>query len=1291
MNFRLKHKILLFYVIVCTFLLILIGTVLSSRLREEKLGTLYENIHDQLIHIDFALTGFFKQVESDLKNIVITDLVRTRDDGDFTNFLEAEESAFEYEIGETEQGIINIFNNYKESHAYVNSVYMGRENGSFVRSHKRALPTRYDPRTRPWYVLARENPGKVIKTYPYRSVTTNDVNIGIVTTLIDEQNQVYGVVGMDITLENLTKYLEDVHVGREGWIALSNEDGTIIVSRGEEALFKNIKDLGQQGLNVLLDKKEGFTTFTKNSEERYVYFYESPELRWKLAFVMPLEVIDNEISGFVNRIVLILIVSMLLLAAITLFGIQKFVITPLKKLEDHTNYIKRTGDLDKDIVLRSGDELEFLARSCNEMAASIKKTNEALVISETELKMHREHLEELVKERTNELTTINKKLKEENTLRERIEKTLKINEERLEALLELNNMKRASEEDLMTFTLEECIRLTQSRVGYLHFYNEDKKTLDLSLWSKDVLKECEWEKAQHYPLDEAGVWANCIRLRQPVIHNDYQNLLDRKGYPEGHFLVKSHMSVPVFDGDKIIAVLGVGNKEENYNESDARQVSLFMIAMWDILQRKRTADMLLQREKRLRTYYREIAGLAKRRTPAYPSLKTAFQEVTEASSKAMDVQRVSIWLCNEARSAVTCLDLFDAGSNSHFQGYELRVVDCPNYFNTLRKEGLISASNARIDQRIEEVFDMPLTPKDVTSRLDASIMLGGHIEGILCFEHVGTVREWNIEEENFARAIADFTSLNIEENHKIRAEKDLRNRMTWAEGLQEAGQVLAGCNNIKELTEIAALAPVKYLNLRMAIIKTASSNDNIASLICSNPDQEDLLSECKCPSDVLNNKKANIIPDVMTDPPYPECPVIATKGGYKSCATFPIIIEDECIAALSVRSFSKGPRAAVLQTLPLLEVFCRHVGYVWQRLLAEEKLNKAFHETAEARDQIEGILKSVADGLIVTDINNRVILMNKAAEDLLRVRFRDAVNQPIEFAIQDKTLKDRLTKTLVKGKMDYQFDFEMPAQDSDHNQIMCARTSGIQDNQGKHNGTVTIIRDVTKEREVDRMKTEFLSTAAHEVRAPLTSIQGFSEILINQNNLRKKDREKFLKYIHDQSVNLGKMINDLLDISRIESGVGTSLNRVPCNMGQIIRDIVSRFEVSSSKHSFDIDLPNESIQIKADKNKLEQILWNLLSNAMKYSPDGGTIAVTGQLSETSYQISVEDKGIGMTTKEVDRIFDKFYRANPDNKEIPGTGLGMNIVKHLVEAHRGNIRIESKIDEGTSVTFTISNS
>jgi len=345
----------------------------------------------------------------------------------------------------------------------------------------------------------------------------------------------------------------------------------------------------------------------------------------------------------------------------------------------------------------------------------------------------------------------------------------------------------------------------------------------------------------------------------------------------------------------------------------------------------------------------------------------------------------------------------------------------------------------------------------------------------------------------------------------------------------------------------------------------------------------------------------------------------------------------------------------------------------------------------------------VGDGLIVTDLYNRVILMNRAAEDLLGARLSEVINRPIDFAIEDKTLRERIKNTLGKKQEGYQFDFELPAKDGENPRILRARSSMIKDKTGKHTGIITAMHDVTYEREVDRMKTEFISTAAHELRTPLTSIQGFSELLTARDDITEDERKECLSYINTQSVNLANIINDLLDISRIESGKGFSLDKAPCTIVELIREIVPYFQVQSKKHQFDLMLPEEPIEVMADIDKMRQVFENILSNAVKYSPEGGAIRLEAKLigefgmwneeleeieKRPAIEVAISDEGIGMTPEQVEKIFDKFYRADASNTAIPGTGLGMSIVKYLVEAHGGEVFVESTQGKGTRVRFTI---
>jgi PAS domain S-box-containing protein len=400
---KLKYKILLLYMAAGFLILLLIGSFVSSRLKKERFSVIYNGLQNELTHIDFALKNTFYQVEEDLNDLVSDETVRSRDDEKFTNFTKADPDTFQYAIGALEQNIINLFNRYRQTHRYVNSVYMGRENGGFVRSHKRARSTKYDPRTRPWYMLAKKNPGQVMRTPPYTSVTSPDVNIGTVKALLDEKGDIYGVVGIDITLAGLTDYIENVTVGHKGYMALLDKDGIFLASQDQAARAMTIDSLYKDDLQAFFTKDRGFITITRNSEKHYLFFYASPELGWKLGMIIPVEQIEGEVNSFVNKIILALVVSLALLSVLTVTGLQKFVIKPIKKLNDGTRRITQTGDLNYKIEIKSKDEIGSLGESFNEMLASIDQAESALKESEAELKKHRDHLEDLVAERTAEL------------------------------------------------------------------------------------------------------------------------------------------------------------------------------------------------------------------------------------------------------------------------------------------------------------------------------------------------------------------------------------------------------------------------------------------------------------------------------------------------------------------------------------------------------------------------------------------------------------------------------------------------------------------------------------------------------------------------------------------------------------------------------------------------------------------------------------------------------------------------------------------------------------------------
>ena len=410
---KLQTKLLILYAISAIFITTVLGGILYTKLWDDRLISIQENISKQLQHIDFALNNIFFAAESDVYNLVANEIVRSRDDRNFTNFLRADEKTFQYHIQPLEQNIINIFNAYRMTHRYVNSVYMGRENGSSVRSHERAIPSRYDPRDRPWYQLAKENPRNVMITDAYPSLTTSDVNIGIVKALVDEKGLFYGVVGVDITLNNLTDYISNFKINPAGKIFLTDRNGVVLAGEDKKMLFKKISDYSPELFKLLMENGQGVASLDIQSKKNYVYYRTATHQNWKIAVLIPAENIENEIRGPVIITIVGLSAGLLLLTVMTLIGLNVFVVRPLHKFVRETNYIAETSNLERRIEIHAGDEIGLLAKSYNEMIGALSKTQKSLEATGKELRDHRDHLEELVRERTLRLQEVNENLSRE--------------------------------------------------------------------------------------------------------------------------------------------------------------------------------------------------------------------------------------------------------------------------------------------------------------------------------------------------------------------------------------------------------------------------------------------------------------------------------------------------------------------------------------------------------------------------------------------------------------------------------------------------------------------------------------------------------------------------------------------------------------------------------------------------------------------------------------------------------------------------------------------------------------
>lgn len=357
------------------------------------------------------------------------------------------------------------------------------------------------------------------------------------------------------------------------------------------------------------------------------------------------------------------------------------------------------------------------------------------------------------------------------------------------------------------------------------------------------------------------------------------------------------------------------------------------------------------------------------------------------------------------------------------------------------------------------------------------------------------------------------------------------------------------------------------------------------------------------------------------------------------------------------------------------------------RRLAEEALKYALSEAEEAKDRLELILRSVADALVFTDMTGRIVLLSTSAESLLGIAQAQARGRSLSELAGNEALDEHLGLLLEYHHQTAQNECAFTADSTGKRRTFQVSSTLVKSHAGLADGVITLFHDVSRERELDRMKNEFISTAAHELRTPLTVVLGFSELLEQDTSLAPKHRE-YLEIIVEKAWILQRLIDDLLDLGRVESGNLVHLEKERCDLRSVLTRVLGDFRMTCSNHRFESFPPEHAVELLADPLRLAQVMENLLGNAVKFSPPGSLIRVTCEIRHETVQVTVEDEGMGMSPEETERVFEKFYRVDASSTGKPGLGLGLSLVRNIIEAHGGEIRVESAPGQGTRIVFSL---
>jgi two-component system phosphate regulon sensor histidine kinase PhoR len=366
----------------------------------------------------------------------------------------------------------------------------------------------------------------------------------------------------------------------------------------------------------------------------------------------------------------------------------------------------------------------------------------------------------------------------------------------------------------------------------------------------------------------------------------------------------------------------------------------------------------------------------------------------------------------------------------------------------------------------------------------------------------------------------------------------------------------------------------------------------------------------------------------------------------------------------------------------------------------------------------------MSDGVIAVDVDKKIILFNRVVENLLGSSWSAAggmgknVDEVLRIvkegtpaphaclhkqtAGQDAGVENIIDAVLQTGQSRIGSDQDCLVTEDGRLHPVDVSAAPICENAGNVVGIVVVLRDVTKEREIERMKKDFISSVSHELQTPLTSIMAYTDAILSMPDLPEESRREYLLIVEEESKRLANLIESILEISRIESG-RIQIVRQDVNVAAVIMRVLSALKPLADKRliRLELDLPAVPLILKGDETKIESVISNLVNNAIKFTPENGAVNISVRLSAigpprggpqaepgtpSGVFISVADTGLGIPKESLPRIFDRFYRVYRPGVKVPGTGLGLAIVKEYVEMHGGRIEVESK--EGRGSNFTV---
>jgi PAS domain S-box-containing protein len=767
---------------------------------------------------------------------------------------------------------------------------------------------------------------------------------------------------------------------------------------------------------------------------------------------------------------------------------------------------------------------------------------------------------------------------------------------------------------------------------------------------------------------DRGLAGRAIGEGAPVLSRDYGEIPD--AVPHGAYRgYVGAIVAPMMWSGEIRGVLGIGTRDPDrfFSSSDAELLEAFATLAALALRNAESFEESSRQARIQRAFYDIASVLA---SPI--SLAETLQAVARAAAEALGAASAALLMPREGAFELAA---------AHGLPSELAEV--------VERAGAEAAEPLATCARSEAVIAAPALGEDerfgpqwrdaaaaYASALAVPIGLAGR-EGGLALVLFAEPRRFNDYDLELARNLAGAARGALERSELFESERRAR---ALAQQLARTAALLATeLDPAAVLDEVVSHAPT-LLDADAAVVRLLEGDELVVE--AARGDLPDELVASRAPAtgwaggDAIQMRAPVAVADVETIGAGGAADTVVAAG-YRAFVAVPLAgTEDGLQGVVSV--YSRRPRAWRQEEVEALTALASNASAA----LASAEL---YQRVALEKERSVAILANIADGIVAVDRDGGVVLWNAAAERITGVRARDALGRAPQRVLQ------RALSAEGDGP-DPSGDRLVSIRRGDEEVWLSLTEAVMRDPAGAVAGRIFAFRDISTERVVEQMKSDFVTLVSHELRTPLTSIYGFAETLLRQDILfGEEERQTFLGYIASESERLTTIVDQLLNVARLDTG-DLQVHLAPTDVRTIVTDVVELAEQapSANGHRFVVDLPSEPLDAEADAEKLRQILANLLDNAVKFSPEGGTVTIAVRRAEERVEVRVVDEGVGIPEEEQRRIFKKFYRGESVNRDptATGTGLGLFIAHGLVEKMGGTMWVESSEGAGSSFGFEL---